>query len=151
MIYKCGKEVNMTTIDTPNTEAKALFNKLDFKQATELSNKAYKLAQKQKYPKGKAEVLLMKGLLFWVQQKYLQAREMYLQSLKIIVTINDLELLNIVYSRLGMIYGQFHLVEESLYYLSKALEVSKAMKDDTIIAGDNTNLAIALVKTKNYP
>jgi len=138
-------------IDTLNSEAKALFDKLDFPQVAKLSNKAYTLAKKHKYPKGIAEALLTRGILFWVQNENLQARELFIQAQKIILSIDDKDLLNLVYSRLGMTYGQLLLSEECIDYLTKALEVSKSLKDEYIISVDYINLAIALVKIKNFP
>jgi len=142
--------VSETDIDNLNSEAKALFKKPDFKQAAELSNRAYKLAKKQKYPRGIVEALLTRGLLFWVQQENLQAREVFLQAYKIIATMDDKALLNCVYSRLGITYGQLNLKEESINYLTKASEVSKLLKNEIVLAKDYTNLAIALMKFSNY-
>jgi len=138
-------------IDALNKEAKSLYDKLDLKQATNLSNKAYKLATKQKYPKGIAEALMMKGCLFWIQQENLQAREVFMQAYKIIVTLDDNEILNHVYNRLGITYGQLLLNEESIKYFTKALDVSNLMKNDPLIASSYINLAIALMKLHNYP
>jgi len=139
-----------TDIDTLNSEARACFDKPDFKKSTELANKAYKLATKQKYPRGKAEALLTMGNLFWVQQENLKAREVFIQALKIIADLDDKRLLNRVYSSLGITYGQLCLSEDCTIYLTQALEISMSMNDERLIAEDLTNLAIALKKFGSY-
>jgi len=144
------KETTETDIDDLNLEARAYFDKPDFKKSTELAEKAHKLATKLKYPKGIAEALLTRGILFWVQQENLKAREVFIQAYKIIVTLDNKALLNNVYSKLGITYGQLYLSEECTYYLTEALDVSLSMKDDKLIAEDYANLAIALNKFKNY-
>jgi len=149
------KDLTMTkitndNIDTINSETKTLCDKLDFKQSTDLSNKAYKLAIKQKYPKGIAEALLIRGTLFWLRQESLQAREVFMQAYKIIETLGDSELLHNVYYGLGIAYSQLLLLEECTMYFTKALEVSKMKKNDSYIARDYTNLAIALAKLENH-
>jgi len=142
--------VSQADIDNLNKEAKELFKKPDFKRAEDLSNKAYKLAKKQKYPRGIVEALLTRGLLFWVQYENHQAREVLVQAYNIIITMDDKVLLNCVYSRLGITYGQLNLKEESINYLTKASELSRLMKDERLLAKDYTNLAIALVKFNNH-
>jgi len=138
-----------TDIDALNSEAKALLNKLDFAQATLISNKAYNLALKEKYQKGKAEALLTRGNLLLLQQENLQARAVFVQAYKIIETMGDNELLNRIYSSLGIIYGQLSLSEESIKYLTQALDVSKLLKNERSITRDYTNLANALDKFGN--
>jgi len=138
-----------TDIDALNAEARALLNKLDFKQATLISNKAYNLAIRQKYSKGKAEALLTRGNLLLLQQENLQAREVFMQAYKIIEVMGDQELQNRVYSSLGIIYGQLSLSEECIKYLTQALDVSKLMKNERNIARDYTNLANALDRFGN--
>jgi len=131
-------------IDALNSEARSLFNKLDFKQASELSDKAYKIAFKQKYQRGIAEALLIKGNLFSSQQENLQARTVLMQAYSIIEHIGDKELLSSVYSSLGITYGQLSLCEECIMYFTKALEASKSTKNERLIAIDYINLAHAL-------
>jgi len=145
-----AKETTQTDIDALNSEAEAYYQKLDFKKSTELANKAHKLATKQKYPRGIAEALMTMGNLFWVQQDNLKAREVFTQAYKIIVSLNDNALLNNVYSKLGITYGQLYLSEECIHYLSEALNVSISMKKESQIARDYTNLAIALTKFENF-
>jgi len=138
-------------IDNLNSEAKALFDKFDYKKAVELSNKAYRLALKQKYPIGTAEALLTRGKLLCMQQENFQAREVFLQAYKIIEVFGGVELLSRVYTGLGITYGQLHLWEESINYLTKAIEASKSMKNDSLIAAGYINLAVTLEKLHNYP
>jgi len=142
--------MTISDIDILNAEAKALFDKLDLKQAAELSNKAYTLAKKQKYPKGIAEALLTRGSIFLVQQKNLQAQKIFMQAHEIIESIGDHDLQHNIYTRLGATYCQLFLIDECIDYLTKALEVSKSIKNYDVIAGDYINLAIALSKTKNF-
>jgi len=139
-----------TDIDSLNAEARANFDKLDFKKATEVANKAYKLASKMKYQKGIAEALLTRGRLFWVQQDNLLAREVFIQALKIITAIDDKVMLNNVYSLLGITYGQLFLSEECTNYLTEALEVSMSINNEQLMAEDFANLAIAFSKFENY-
>jgi len=145
MIGKSGSDV-----DALNSEARELFNKPDFAQAADLSNKAYILAVKQKYQRGIAEALLTRGNIFLVQQDNLKAREVYLQACKIIESMGDKKLLNRVYSVLGIAYANLLLKEESIKYLTLAFEVSKSMKDKKLLAEDYVNLAITLAKFGSY-
>jgi len=140
----------MKDIDTLNSEARKLFDKPDFDQAAELSNKAYKLAIKHKYQRGIAEALLTRGNIFLVQQDNLKAREVYLQACKIIETMGDKKLLNRVYSVLGIAYANLLLKEESIKYLNLAFEVSKSMKNEKLLAEDYVNLAITLARFGSY-
>jgi len=140
------KELN---IDTLNSEAKSLLNNLNFQQATSISNKAYNMAVKHKYPKGIAEALLTRGNLLLIQQDNLQAREVFMQAYKIIETLGENELLIRVYSSLGIIYGQLSLSEECIKYLTQALEVSKQTKNERNITREYINLANALDKFGN--
>jgi len=144
------KETTQTDIDTLNSEAEALYQKCDFQRSSETVNKAHKLATKLKYPRGIAEALMTMGNLFWVQQDNLKAREVFTQAFKIIATMGDNALLNNVYSKLGITYGQLYLSEECIHYLSEALDVSISMKKEGQIARDYTNLAIALTKFENF-
>jgi len=137
-------------IDALNLEAEALYQKLDFQKSSEIVNKAHKLATKLKYHRGIAESLMTMGSLFWVQQDNLKAREVFTRAYKIIATIDDKALLNNVYSKLGITYGQLYLSEECVHYLSEALDVSISMKKESQIARDYTNLAIALTKFENF-
>jgi len=145
------KTTTESHIDELNAEADILLQKYDFKQAMDLSSQAYSLAVKHKYTKGTAEALLAMGLSFLIQQENLKAREVFMQAYKIIVTMDDKPLLHNIYSRLAVTYGQLHLNDECIDYLTKTLEVSKATKNDKTIAVDYINLSTALVQMKNYP
>jgi len=145
-----SSERTMKDIDTLNSEARKLFDKPDFALAAELSNKAYKLAVKQKYQRGIAEALLTRGNIFLVQQDNLKAREVYLQACKIIEAMGDKKLQNRAYSVLGIVYANLLLKGESIKYLTLAFEVSKSMKDKKLLAEDYVNLAITLARFGSY-
>jgi len=94
---------------------------------------------------------MLRGLIHWVQHENLQAREVYMQAYKTIATMDDKELLCLVYSQLGVTYGQLNLIEESIDYLTKSLEISKELNNNKKLACDYTNLAYALIEVDNYP
>jgi len=74
-----------------------------------------------------------------------------MQAYEVIATMDDKPLLSLVYSRLGVTYGQLCLIEECLDCLTKALEIAKTMKSNRKLACDYVNLAIVLAEFENYP
>lgn len=120
------------------------------KKAEKYANEAYSISKKNKYRRGIADVLYIRGLLNYDKSFNVKAREQYTEALKIYKEVGYNKRYSFCYNSLGATHYVDGNFEKALDYflLSYEEEKENKLKDNTVVLGNIGSLYGQLGKYK---
>jgi signal transduction histidine kinase len=98
----------------------------------------------------RADIFLDWAILNKKRGDYNTAKEYYHNALKVAETMNDFEMIGLVYNGLATVHGALSDFEKAIEYYLKALEIAEKIGKKTSISMSCRNIAIIYMKAQNY-
>ncbi len=114
------------------------------------AEKAFNLAQENKYTEGESEALRYIGNSFFRIGDYSEALRSFQQALSIEKKLNRTDQIAGMLNNIAMVLGQTGSLDQAIEHLHKALDLQKKNGGDEGIARTYNNLGTCYKKLKNY-
>jgi len=136
----------ITDIDTKvlfyNKLAENRNGQFQSEKALELNNEAFKLIEQVKDPNIKADIMYLRGVIYYKLEKYDMVVKFFKEAMKYYEEVGNEKDIAYIYTALGNLYRSIEKYEESKLWHQKAIDMGLKINDLSILSSAYNNIAI---------